>query len=42
MNAYDIVLTDNNKLQVIRYSVELLRNKENKRSEEHTSELQSH
>ena len=30
MNAYDIVLTDNNKLQVIRYSVELLRNKENK------------
>jgi len=29
MNAYDIVLTDDNKLEIIRYSVELIRDKEN-------------
>ena len=29
MNAYDIILTDDNKLEIIRYSVELIRDKEN-------------
>lgn len=28
MNAYDIVLTDDNKLQIVTYSVELTRNEE--------------